>query len=136
MPKHQTDDSLPQLQGTIDFFKSNEDQLINEPTFFEIAGFPSRENVFSNFLKFYFNSKEKHLLGTRVLEALLHSIPGIDLGGLETKYVKREVVTKKQNRIDLIIETDGYVIAIENKVYHIINNDLADYSDYLAQQHN
>jgi len=42
--------------------------------------------------------------------------------------VDREVYTNKGGRLDIVIETDNQIIGIENKLFHHLNNDLADYS--------
>jgi hypothetical protein len=43
--------------------------------------------------------------------------------------VEREYVTKKNNRIDLLITTDRHVIGIENKIFSGLYNDLEDYAE-------
>ena len=40
-------------------------------TFLEVSGFPNREVVCSNILKFYLDNTEEHELGSIALEALL-----------------------------------------------------------------
>jgi len=46
----------------------------------------------------------------------------------------REVTTKRGNRIDLVINTDKYLIGIENKIYSGIANDLSDYAAFLNER--
>lgn len=131
-------DSIESLQTVVNEFSNKKSELINEPTIFEIAGFPSRENVFSNFLKFYFDSRNNHGFGVKVLKALLLTIDGYKEYKdeyLKTRDVKREVTTENLKRIDLIIETSTFVVAIENKVYHVLNNDLEEYSNYLKNHY-
>lgn len=98
----------------------------------EIAGFPHYENVISNLLAFYFDFKEKHGLKDLFIKALFSSL------NLSKEYilsnevnVYKEVLTKTNKRIDLIIELDEYVLAIENKIFHTLDNPLNDYEDYM-----
>lgn len=124
-----------EMEIAISNFLKIENQLFPEKTFFEIAGFPSRENVFSNILKFYLDTREKHGLGALVIKALLQEVkPDVTDADLTTIQIRREVTTTKYNRIDLVIDTNKYLIGIENKVYHSLQNDLADYADYLEKQ--
>ena len=44
--------------------------------------------------------------------------------------VSREV-SSAQGRIDIVVETQGQIIGIENKIYHALVNDLEDYSTAL-----
>lgn len=123
---------LLSLNKCIADFREKELTLSPEITLFEIAGFPSRENVFSNVLKFYFDSRERHQFGTSVLKFFLSDIvSNKDDNDLQTISINREVTTNKQNRIDLVIETNKYLIGIENKVFHSVNNDLSDYATFL-----
>ena len=127
---------LSVLYKLVEEFKQKEADLTPNITFFEIAGFPSRENVFSNVLKFYLDSRQKHGLGCNVLKALLFNIlPSVLDADLNTIEIKREVTTEKLNRIDLVIVTTKYVIGIENKVYHSLANDLNDYASYLKKKY-
>lgn len=103
------------------------------PTLMEIAGFPRWENVCSNILAFYLEPQREHGLGDLVLSSLLE----IEQLGMQyqasTTNVSREVTTKKGNRIDLVIETDSFVIGIENKVDAELYNDLEDYESQIKK---
>lgn len=125
---------LSKLNSCISEFRKKESTLSQELTLFEIAGFPSRETVFSNVLKFFFDSRERHGFNTKVIKAFLKDIiPDAKETDLETINIRREALTDKKNRIDLVIETKSFLIGIENKVYHSLNNDLDDYADYLKK---
>ncbi len=98
----------------------------------EIAGFPHYENVISNLLAFYFDFNEKHGLKDLFIKALFSSLNlSKEYIYSDTINVYKEVLTKKNKRIDLIIELDEYVIAIENKIFHTLNNPLDDYENYM-----
>ena len=99
-------------------------------TFLEISGYPHYENVCSNILKFYLEPNNEHGLKDLILNSLVQLADKdfkIDCD-FEQVEVHRELQTLAGNRLDLLIETENYVIGIENKIYHFLNNDLNDYS--------
>lgn len=125
--------NLEDLQVLLD---SVPESIPHSPTFMEIAGYPHYENVCSNILKFYFNPGGIHGLKDLVLKSFLESIEYSDLQltsetGIE---IKREVTTTN-GRIDILIISRHWVIAIENKIFHILNNDLEEYSDHLEKRY-
>ena len=105
---------------------------VSPPTFMEIAGYPHYENVCSNILAFFFDTNEVHGFGDlfvrSLYECLREETPATD--DLQTINVSREVPTSSGKRIDILIETDNYVFAIENKIWHHLHNDLADYAKH------
>lgn len=102
-------------------------------TFLGIAKQPHYENVMSNIYAFYFDVNEAHGMSDLFVSTLLELIADTELG--KTKKidatsvfdVDTEVSTKKNGRIDLLLSNENHAIIIENKVYHILNNDLQDY---------
>jgi hypothetical protein len=106
-------------------------------TFLEIAGCPHYENVWSNILAFYLNPKVEHNFGVRPLENFLQLINTEDRQfDCNSVKVRREHPTIQNNRLDIVIETDTFVLGIENKVNASLYNDLADYAatiDKLAE---
>ena len=103
-------------------------------TLFEIAGFPRRETVYSNFLAFFFNTTGEHGLKDLFLKSLLEvyftSNDGMlpSTAGVEV-LVELEYHTKKGNFIDIVIDVDNYAVIIENKIDAELYNDLEDYFD-------
>lgn len=99
-------------------------------TVFDIAGFPHYENVCSNILKFYLNPNNEHGFGDLFLSSLMCIVPDAEYES-KPEFIKinREVQTKKGGRIDIVIETENLIIGIENKIFHYLANELADYSD-------
>ena len=101
-----------------------------------ITGDSHYENVCSNILAFYFDTKEEHGLSNIVLNLLIkvlisHNI-NIELSDNKDKFeVNREYTTLKDNRIDIVIQNENLVIGIENKIYASIYNDLENYSNTL-----
>ena len=99
-------------------------------TFMEISGYPHYENVCSNILEFFFDTKNEHNLKDLFIKSLLQAIdPNQDIHNeIEEVKVEREVYTENNKRIDLVLETDELVIGIENKIFASLYNDLNDYS--------
>lgn len=115
----------------LDAFK-NLSSPIKDPTFMEIAGYPHYENVCSNILAFYFQPDAAHGLSDLCLKALMSL--ALDYEPQSNVTVEREVVTKAGNRIDILIQSDTHLIAIENKIYHTAVNPFHDYVSFLQQQ--
>ncbi len=97
----------------------------------EIAGYPHFENVCSNILSFYLQPSNEHGFGTLFLDVLATLIDTeIEIDG-QAVDIRREELTDNQNRIDLVIESDNYIVGIENKIYADPYNPFWDYSEYL-----
>lgn len=109
--------------------------LVAEPTFMDIAGYPHYENVCSNILAFFIQTDAVHNLKDLLLKAILKAIKIDQQQDYSTNEVAREVMTDSRNRIDLVIVTDDMVVAIENKIYASLCNDLVDYSTYLDRKY-
>jgi hypothetical protein len=100
-------------------------------TFMEIAGYTYYENMCSNILQFFLEPSNEHGLKDLMLISLIRTVePNFPLSTYfgEVK-ITREHVTKAQNRLDLLIQTEDYIIGIENKIFHHLHNDLSDYKD-------
>ncbi len=114
---------------------------------FDIAGYSHYENVSSNILAFYLDPNNEHGLGDLLLSSLMDLVNGNEnLAGENESYqdniqsyqdniqIDREVSTDKGGRIDIVIETGNQIVGIENKIFHHLNNDLADYSATLDKR--
>ena len=102
----------------------------------EIAGYPHFENVCSNILAFYLQPSNEHGFGTLFLDVLAILINAeIEIDG-QSIDVRREELTRIRNRIDLVIESDNYIIGIEKKIYASTNNPFWDYSAHLESLSN
>ncbi len=100
-----------------------------EKNIMSIAGIEHLENIWSNIYSYFLDERASHGLGSvflKCLEQLIFKKSGriVDLSGA---VIEREVSTIKGNRIDLLIQTSGKSVIIENKVFHHLNNDLDDY---------
>jgi hypothetical protein len=75
-----------------------------------------------------------HGLGTLLLDVLARvsglGIPERALGANVS--VEREVITGAGNRIDLLVQSDGYDILIENKIFAAAENPFDDYAAFLT----
>ena len=105
------------------------------PTVFDIAKYPHYENVCSNILGFFFDTQECHGLRDLALKSLLQ-VYDTDLGkhSYDTRAVKREEPTESQNRLDLLVDAGDYVVAIENKIWASLYNDLVDYAKHVEMR--
>ena len=102
------------------------------PTFMEIAGYPHYENVCSNILAFFFDTTESHQYKDLFLKSFLECVnEEVRDDDLSTIKVTREMPTSSNKRIDIVIETDQLVVAIENKVWASLYNDLSDYANFI-----
>ncbi|HKK44532.1 MAG TPA: PD-(D/E)XK nuclease family protein [Balneolaceae bacterium] len=128
-------EKLQQLSGLLTDFRQLPELETAPPTLFEIAGYPHYEEVCSNILAFYFDSDEDHGLDNLLLRSLLEMIPDMesDFSSEQTNDVIREALTLNSKRIDLIIKTDSYCIAIENKIYAELYNDLNEYARHVKR---
>jgi|GEM_PF-2413979 len=103
---------------------------VPKTTFLEIVNKSHFENVWSRILAFYFDPKAGHNLGNMLVKSLFDSLGKHPvLHNINTYRVHTEYPTKKGNRIDIVIESNDFVIGIENKVNSPLYNDLEDYSD-------
>ena len=98
-------------------------------TFMEISGYSHYENICSNILAFYLNPSNEHGLKDLMLNSLMHLIEKDFCFDLHFEKIKihREHRTADEKRLDLVIQTEKYAIGIENKIFHSLHNDLADY---------
>ncbi|GEM_PF-1867449 len=103
------------------------------PTFLEITGKAHKEDVISNILAFFFRSDQPHGLNDLFLRSFLKCMQ-LDIPLNSNVYAYREVTTAMGKRIDLIVEADGFVLIIENKINNWLQNDLSEYAAH-AMRH-
>ena len=102
-----------------------QDEKNNKQNFFDICGFPHYENVVSNVITYFLNNST---LGDLFLNAILECLE-IKENERIVSEVEREAKTDDNKRIDLLIETQNYAIAIENKIY--ANDNGQPYNSYM-----
>lgn len=129
--------SIDGLQELLDRYAGYEVGESTPPTLMEIAGFPHRENVYSNILAFFLDTEQDHGFGPLFVQSILAAYQakcpngwdGKDLepdNVSETDKVEREVATEK-GRIDILIECPEFVVCTENKIWSGLQNDLCEY---------
>lgn len=104
----------------------------HHPTIQEIAGYPHYENVCSNILAFFFDTHQVHGCRDLFLKSLLRAAgvkPTVSVGSFAR--VQREVATSTNKRLDILISSDRFLVGIENKIFHFLNNDLEEYASLL-----
>lgn len=107
-----------------------------EKTLFDIGTRGYFENPTTDLLAFFLDPDAEHGFGNAVLSALLECLPDQYQPVRAEQYLirspVREWVTSQQQRIDLVLESERWVLAIEHKVYHDLSNDFVHYSDDLS----
>ncbi|MDQ8207354.1 PD-(D/E)XK nuclease family protein [Coraliomargarita sp. SDUM461003] len=105
-----------------------------EATLLSIGGRGYYENPASDLLQFFLAPSNAHGLGSLFVDALLE-VTGITVPAesLKALTVQREVHTENGNRIDLLLKAPGWILLIENKIWHDQINPFEDY-EALAKQ--
>jgi len=131
-------------------------------SYLEEMGVSNKETVIAEILRYFFDPNEIHKLGDVFIKALLHTKPkylkskekdfGCGFNSIQDNYfnatqkllednfaktsttVKVEVNTLNNNRIDIVINSEKLVIAIEFKINHHLDNPLNDYVDFIKGQ--
>lgn len=102
-------------------------------TFMEVSGYPHYENVCSNILAFYLDPMQEHGLNDLFVVAILRIFNRNC--STKVKIVNREYSTTS-GRLDILVQGEEFTIAIENKIFHWLANDLDDYADSVANFNN
>lgn len=109
-----------------------------ELTIFSIGSKGYYENPTTDMLAFFCDCNGKHHLGDIGLRALLNCLPPeyqkFDCSLIGTP--EREVKTRMGKRIDLLLESDKWVIILENKIYHQQINPFDDYESFVLEDQN
>lgn len=130
------DTQLSKFQRLLSEFNALEPITVAEPTIFSIGSKGYYENPTTDILAFFLDDKASHGLGSLVLEALVNTLPD-SVNNLDCTLAlppEREVQTKKGKRIDLLLDSDQWVMVIENKIYHDKNNPFAEYENFVLKQ--
>lgn len=104
------------------------------PTFMEICqmGGDRFEERCSQIFKFYFNPNAPHELKGLFINSLLEIMQNDELNYcLQSVRVITEDTTNDNKRIDIIVETDSFVMAIENKIGAKLYNPLESYVEHI-----
>lgn len=107
----------------------------NPKGFLEIAGIAHYENVNSRVYTHFLNIQEYPAIRFAFLDALLQLIEekSDKVLSLQNFTALLEDVTNLQYRIDILIKDNQNktAIIIENKIHHVLNNDLRNYWDHV-----
>tara|TARA_R110000764_G_scaffold53725_2_gene117029 strand:+ start:19833 stop:20942 length:1110 start_codon:yes stop_codon:yes gene_type:complete len=106
-----------------------------EDTIFSIGGRGHYENPTTDILAFFLDTNASHGLESLVLQAFIECLPE-DYHSLDctlNKTPEREVKTQSGKRIDLLLESQEWVIVMENKIFHQQNNPFSDYENYVKE---
>jgi len=136
--------------------------IFQEPvkTLIELLKVHNREVPFANLLAFYFRPKEEHKLGSLFLEALLDTqfseigksnqnqetkqdlvMPKYDKDSVKVRVEvpiknnkeKNVELPQKDGRVDILITSDTFVICIEFKINHHLDNPLSEYQKFVEK---
>ncbi|WP_136254465.1 PD-(D/E)XK nuclease family protein [Onishia niordana] len=107
-----------------------------ERTLFDIGGRGYFENPTSDLLAFFLDPDAEHGFADEVLAAVLDCLPESAQPPEEARYLaqspRREWGTSHQKRLDLVLESDQWVLGLENKIHHTLANDFDHYASELA----
>lgn len=109
-----------------------------EATIFSIGSRGYYENPTSDVLAFFCDSEGVHGLGNLMMEAIFDSLGNcnqkdaltFDDVSLITE-PEREVFTEDGKYIDILLESNDWVMVIENKVFHKLNNPFESYQQHI-----
>lgn len=102
-------------------------------TIMQISGYPHYEKVCSNFLKFFFDTSNEHGLKDLLYRALLRCVFSEEEIDSVSEVKADNEVNCNGKFLDLVIESDQYVIGIENKIWAALYNDLNVYADEIER---
>lgn len=106
-----------------------------ERTLFSLGGRGHYENPVSDLLAFFMNPTAEHGLGTVFLSAFLKCLPGDEFQNLplDRVWISREEGTDNRKRIDLVLRGTGWMMLIENKIYHWQANPFLAYKEHFTK---
>lgn len=112
----------------------------SDPSFMEISHLVGDrfEEHCSKILQFYLNPKKPHGLNTLFLNSLLELLPEDNFDNrynYRTVQVRTEETTEDGKRIDIIIETESFIVAIENKIGASLYNPLESYVAHIESNY-
>lgn len=129
-------DTAAEYEGLLEEFALLEEQLPKaRKTIMGVSGYPHYENVVSNLLAFFLDSREEHGFGDLWPRSLLECALGADTASSEeTGDVDREACTPAGKRLDILFSTQTYTVGIENKVFAGLYNDLGEYAKLIESR--
>ncbi|PKE21388.1 PD-(D/E)XK nuclease family protein [Macrococcoides caseolyticum] len=110
------------------------DEKVHSESIAKIFGIESKENIISNWLAFLLdpNRVKSDVLLKAFLSTFLNDKVIEDLDYTDV-VVTREYVLNNKRRVDIVIQINGVIIGIENKIFATLHNDqLNDYHNNLS----
>ncbi len=106
-----------------------------ERTLFSLGGRGHYENPVSDLLAFFMDPAAEHGLGTVFLSAFLECLPEYEFRNLPLGrvWITREEGTEDRKRIDLVLRGTGWMMLIENKIYHWQANPFLEYKAHFTK---
>jgi hypothetical protein len=107
-----------------------------QKTYFSIGGRGHWENSTSDVLAFFLKPHEQHEFGPLFLRAFFDCMGDVNADelDLENNIQVRVEESLPGGRIDLVVRAPGWILAIENKIYHSVANDLDAYEKYVRSR--
>ncbi|KEK29612.1 PDDEXK-like family protein [Shewanella xiamenensis] len=131
--------ALARVQQMLAEFKKLEPVEVAEPTIFSVGGKGYYENPTTDILAYFLDDKAAHGLGALVMDALFDALSDkVTVDDLDHTLIQppeREVQTKNGKRVDLLLESEQWVMVIENKIYHDKINPFAEYEKFVFKQY-
>ena len=108
-----------------------------ELSIFDTAGRGYYENPATDLLAFFTDPTQPHDLADCFVSGILECIPDAnDFSPQLSHQPETEIVTKAGNRIDLVLRSNEWIIALEHKIHHRINNPFDDYEAHVRKNLN
>ena len=134
--------NIIQLKQLIEHIKTLPTPEIPEQTIFGIGSRGYYENPTSDVLAFFCDSEGDHGLGNLIMEALFDALTvsnpeSADFDFSDFSIItepEREVFTEDSKYIDILLEGNDWVMVIENKVFHKLNNPFKSYQQHIYRE--
>lgn len=129
---------LENFKDLLNKFNELPPKPVYEPTYLELCSYPGHrfEEICSRLLRFFMDKNGPHGFGSLFIDSLIEIYKSkfksdALFGKSNALIAETEVKTNNDNRIDLLITSDDYVICVENKIWAQRYNPFNDYFDYI-----
>ena len=134
--------NIIQLKQLIEHIKGLPTPETPEQTIFGIGSRGYYENPTSDVLAFFCDSEGEHGLGSLMMDALFDALivsnpESVDFDFSDFSIItepEREVFTEDNKYIDILLEGNDWVMVIENKVFHKLNNPFESYQQHIYSE--
>lgn len=129
---------LEKFKELLNTFNELPPKPVYEPTYLELCSYPRHrfEEICSRLLRFFMDKNGPHGVGSLFIDSLIEIYRSkfesdAIFGKSNTLIAETEVKTTNDNRIDLVITSDDFVICVENKIWAQRDNPFDDYFNYI-----